>query len=67
MGATGPERVRVDGVDPGFGALLGEPRRAWPNEAASFTPWLEDHIGEFGEVLGLDLEVESREAPVGAF
>lgn len=42
-------------------------REAWPNEAASFTPWLEEHIGELGEVLGLDLEVESREAPVGAF
>ena len=42
-------------------------REAWPNEASSFTPWLEAHIGELGEVLGLDLEVESREAPVGAF
>ena len=43
------------------------PQEAWPKEAASFTPWLEEHIGELGEVLGLDLEVESREAPVGAF
>ena len=42
-------------------------REAWPNEAAAFTPWLEEHIGELGEVLGLDLEVESREAPVGDF
>ena len=42
-------------------------RKAWPDEAADFTPWLEEHIGELGEVLGLDLEVESREAPVGDF
>ena len=38
---------------------------AWPNEAASFTPWLEEHIGEFGEVLDLDLDVASRKAPLG--
>ena len=42
-------------------------REAWPNEASSFTPWLEERIGDLGDVLGLDLEVESREAPVGSF
>lgn len=42
-------------------------REAWPNEAEAFTPWLQEHIGELGEVLGLDLEVESREASVGDF
>ena len=42
-------------------------REAWPNEASSFTPWLEAHIAELGGVLGLDLEVEAREAPVGPY
>ena len=39
----------------------------WPNESASLTPWLEEHIGEFGEVLDPKLDVASREAPLGDF
>ena len=39
----------------------------WPHEASDFTPWLEDNIEVLGEVLGLDLEVEKREASVGPF
>lgn len=42
-------------------------REVWPHEASDFTPWLEDNIEVLGEVLGLDLEVESREASVGPF
>ncbi len=44
-----------------------ELRAAWPNESKDFTPWLADNISELGEVLGLDLELQSREARVGAF
>ena len=42
-------------------------RDVWPNEAADFTPWLAEHISELGTALGLDLELQSQEAPVGAF
>ena len=41
-------------------------REVWPNEATSFTPWLEENPEELGEVLGLDLEFV-REKPVGKF
>ena len=44
-----------------------EPRRVWPHEAANFTPWLADHIDELGLALGMDLELQSTEAPVGPF
>ena len=40
---------------------------AWSHEAADFTPWLQDNIDQLGDALGLDLEVEEREAPVGTF
>ena len=40
-------------------------REVWPNEAADFTPWLEENIAELGSALGMDLEVQAREAPVG--
>ena len=42
-------------------------REAWAHEAADFTPWLAQHAGDLGEVLGMDLEIESREAAVGTF
>jgi hypothetical protein len=41
-------------------------REVWPNEATSFTPWLEQNPEELGELLGLDLEFV-REKPVGKF
>ena len=42
-------------------------RDIWPNEAADFTPWLGEHMSELGEALGLELEMESQEAPVGGY
>ena len=39
-------------------------REVWPKEAADFTPWLEENIAELGGALGMDLEVQAREAPV---
>ena len=42
-------------------------RDIWPHEAQHFTPWLSDHISELGEALGLDLESQSQEAPVGGY
>ena len=43
-----------------------ELREVWPNEASSFTPWLEANPSELGEILGLDLEFV-REKPIGKF
>ena len=45
----------------------GDLREAWPREADDFTPWLADHISELGNALGLELELQSQEAPIGAF
>jgi hypothetical protein len=44
-----------------------ELREVWPNEAQSFTPWLEAHPEELGEVLGIDNLSLQREKSVGAF
>ena len=42
-------------------------RDIWQHEAQDFTPWLSDHISELGEALGLELEFQSQEAPVGGY
>ena len=42
-------------------------REVWPNEATDFTPWLAENISKLGEALGLELELQSREAPVGSY
>ena len=42
-------------------------RKVWSNEAADFTPWLQKNIDQLGDALGMDLEVDEREAPVGTF
>ena len=39
----------------------------WENEAADFTPWLGENLAALGEALGLDLELQAQEAPVGGF
>ena len=51
-----------------FGNLKHRPlREIWPNEASSFTPWLSEHITDLGQTLGLELELQEREADVGEF
>jgi hypothetical protein len=42
-------------------------REAWPQEASSLTPWLARNLDPLGKVLGIALELEQAEAPVGTF
>ena len=42
-------------------------KKAWPTEAADFTPWLAAHLDQLGESMGMDLYFEDREAPVGSY
>lgn len=46
-----------------------ELRNIWSSEASHFTPWLarEENLAVLGEALGLDLELEAQERPVGPF
>jgi hypothetical protein len=48
---------------------LVDPRSAWPDEAANFTPWLAEdaNLGQLAESLGLSLELEAVEKQVGPF
>lgn len=39
----------------------------WPTEARHFTPWLLENAELLGEALGIDLELEVCEHPVGRF
>lgn len=43
------------------------PRTVWADEAHDFTPWMEQNLGKLGEALSMDLELTTREAPVGDF
>ena len=42
-------------------------RDVWKNEATNFTPWLAQHLAELGDALGLELEWQETEAPVGGY
>ena len=39
----------------------------WHNEAADFTPWLQQNINLLSETLGLDIQSVRREVAVGSF
>jgi hypothetical protein len=43
------------------------PRSVWVHEERDFTPWLLRHAAELGEALGIDLELDAAERPVGPF
>ena len=42
-------------------------RKAWPNEASDFTPWLADHLEYIGDILSMDLELIEKESKVGGY
>jgi hypothetical protein len=42
-------------------------REVWESEPRDFTPWLLDHADYLAEALGIDLELEQSEHPVGDF
>jgi hypothetical protein len=44
-----------------------ELRDIWLSEASDFTPWLVRNLDTLSETLGIDLELEAQERPVGPF
>lgn len=42
-------------------------REVWPNEAVDFTPWLAENLDVLGKELGIELELDRTEAPVGKY
>ncbi|MDE2785760.1 MAG: DUF4268 domain-containing protein [Chloroflexota bacterium] len=54
-------------VDLGEIQRVEDLREIWPHEAQDFTPWLAENLDKLGDALGLDLELQSIEAAVGAF
>lgn len=59
---------RPDSAERGLGRLeFINPRDVWPDEARHFTPWLLDNADYLQEVLGVDLDLDRTEHPVGSF
>lgn len=51
-----------------LGRLVGvHPREVWQHEAHAFTPWLLRNVDVLSELLGMELELEIAEHPVGGF
>lgn len=51
-----------------LGKIIELPLRAvWEGEATHFTPWMAENLEVLSEKLGMELELEGREAAVGDF
>jgi hypothetical protein len=57
-GAEYPDLGRLEPVDP---------RSIWPHEALNFTPWLALNADRLAEALGIELELDATEHPVGGY
>ena len=44
-----------------------DPRSIWSHEALNFTPWLAQNAERLAEALGIELEFEATEHPVGGY
>ena len=44
-----------------------DPRSIWSHEALHFTPWLAQNADRLAEALGIELEFEATEHPVGGY
>jgi Domain of unknown function (DUF4268) len=53
-----PDLGRLEPVDP---------RSIWPPEALNFTPWLALNADRLAEALGIELELNATEHPVGGY
>ena len=42
-------------------------REVWQDEARDLTPWLADNLDALSEALGIDLDLDGTEVPVGLF
>ena len=64
-----PSLLGISMTAPNLGKIERVPdlRATWPNEAQHFTPWLAENIAALGEALGMDLELQQTEAPVGGY
>ena len=40
-------------------------RDVWPMEDRNFTPWLAENLDLLGEALGMNLQLEEQEVPIG--
>ena len=56
-------------IDLGVMTRVNDRRSIWPDEARSFTPWQaeEENLRLLSEAAGIDLVLEEKESPVGAF
>ena len=60
--------VGINGNNPKFSEMEYKPvRNFWPNEASNFTPWLLENSDYLAKALGIDLELDKNEHPVGLF
>lgn len=42
-------------------------RKAWPNEAKDFTPWLSEHLDLIGNIIEMDIVLVEKESKVGGY
>ena len=42
-------------------------RKIWPKEEGDLSPWIRDNVNEISDLLGLDIQIDEAETPVGGF